>query len=78
MSNEHPTNWTPAHVAKALRDYNAWRRGSDVIEQPRPADIGLVIDAAIAMLDGIDAAAIIAGKEAEIVRLNDLVGEQKG
>jgi hypothetical protein len=32
---------------KTLSDFNAWRRGDEVIEQPDPADIGHAIDIAI-------------------------------
>ena len=41
----------PAQIAKRLRDYNAWRRGNESIEQPRPASIGEAIDAAIAIIE---------------------------
>ena len=42
---------TPKQVAKFLRRYNAWRRGSETIEHPNPTEIGEVIDAAIAIIE---------------------------
>ena len=51
---------TPAIVVSILRDFNDWRRGAE-IEQPAPAEIGRAIDAAIEIIEGIDAER---GKEA--------------
>jgi hypothetical protein len=42
---------TPAEVAKALRDYNAWRRGDEDMDMPDPTAIGEVIDEAVGMLE---------------------------
>jgi hypothetical protein len=42
---------TPAEVAKALRDYNAWRRADEDRDMPDPAELGKVIDEAVRMLE---------------------------
>ena len=68
MSEEQPTGLTPERVAGFLRDYNAWRRGSEQFAQPDPMVIGEAIDVAISMLEGIDAER---GKEAVAWRLLD-------
>ena len=41
---------TPTEVTTALRQFNDWRRGADVL-QPKPREIGLAIDAAVEMLE---------------------------
>ena len=41
---------TPTEVTTALRQFNDWRRGADVL-QPKPREIGLAIDAAIEMIE---------------------------
>ena len=38
------------NTIKFLRNYNEWRRGSD-IDQPHPEDIGKYIDLAIELLE---------------------------
>lgn len=46
---------TPAETTTILRQFNEWRRGADV-PQPKPREIGEAIDAAIAMIDRLEAA----------------------
>ena len=38
-------------VVAFLRRFNAWRRGSESIEQPHPTEIGDAIDAACTTID---------------------------
>ena len=48
---------TPTETAATLRQFNEWRRGDDeTIEQPDPREIGEAIDAAIEMIDRLEAA----------------------
>ena len=42
---------SPHLCAAALRNYNAWRRGSETIEQPDPVEIGVAIDAAVMLIE---------------------------
>ena len=47
---------TPAEVAAKLRAFNEWRRGDEDIPQPDPRVIGEAIDAAVEMIDRLEAA----------------------
>ena len=47
---------TPAEATNILRQFNEWRRGDEDIPQPDPREIGEAIDAAIAMIDRLEAA----------------------
>ena len=47
---------TPAEVAAKLRAFNEWRRGDEDIPQPDPREIGKAIDAAVEMIDRLEAA----------------------
>ena len=48
---------TPTEVAAFLRNYNVWRRGNlDGQPMPDPRQIGEAIDAAVAMIDRLEAA----------------------
>ena len=44
---------TPTEVTTALRQFNDWRRGADVL-QPNPREIGEAIDAAIEMIESAE------------------------
>ena len=50
---------TPTETATILRQFNEWRRGDYALEdqpaQPDPVEIGEAIDAAIAMIDRLEA-----------------------
>jgi len=46
---------TPTEVAAKLRAFNEWRRGGD-IEYPGPLAVGEAIDAAVEMVDRLEAA----------------------
>ena len=48
---------TPTETATILRQFNEWRRSEDeTVEQPDPREIGEAIDAAIAMIERLEAA----------------------
>ena len=48
---------TPAEVAATLRQFNGWRRDfEDKVEQPDPREIGEAIDAAVEMIERLEAA----------------------
>ena len=47
---------TPAETTAILRQFNAWRLGDDDIEQPAPREISEAIDAAIEMIERLEAA----------------------
>ena len=47
---------TPTEVTTSLRRFNAWRRGDEDIPQPDPREIGEVIDAAVEMIERLEAA----------------------
>ena len=47
---------TPAETAAFLRQFNEWRRGDEDIPQPDPRVIGEAIDAAVDMIDRLEAA----------------------
>ena len=66
---------TPTETAAKLRQFNEWRRGDDeAIEQPDPREIGEAIDAAIAMIDRLEAAESDALEQA---RLNGMGSERE-
>ena len=46
---------TPTEVTTALRQFNDWRRGADVL-QPKPREIGMAIDAAVEMIERLELA----------------------
>ena len=47
---------TPTETANFLRQFNEWRRGDEDIPQPDPRVIGEAIDAAVEMIDRLEAA----------------------
>ena len=48
---------TPTETATILRNYNLWRRGNlEGMPQPDPREIGEAIDAAVEMIDRLEAA----------------------
>ena len=47
---------TPAETAAILRQFNDWRRGDEDIPQPDPRVIGEAIDAAVEMIERLEAA----------------------
>ena len=47
---------TPTEAAAILRQFNEWRRGAETIEQPDPREIGEAIDAAVEMIERLEAA----------------------
>jgi hypothetical protein len=42
---------TPQELADFLKNYNSWRRGSYLHEQPAPEELGQVLDQVIAILE---------------------------
>jgi hypothetical protein len=44
-------NKTPQELADYLKNYNHWRRGSYLHEQPVPEELGQAIDQVIAILE---------------------------
>ena len=46
---------TPAETADILRQFNEWRRGDEDIPQFDPREIGEAIDAAVGMIEMVDA-----------------------
>ena len=58
---------TPTETAALLRQFNAWRRDfDDKIRQPDPREIGEAIDAAIEMIDRLEAAEADALEQARL------------
>jgi hypothetical protein len=49
-----PTMTPTNNLCSQLREYNAWRRGSETLDQPNPADIGVMIDAAADRLEELE------------------------
>ena len=48
---------TPTEVTTILRQFNEWRRGDDyILPQPDPRKVGEAIDAAVEMIDRLEAA----------------------
>ena len=47
---------TPTETATILRQFNKWRRVDEDTAQPDPREIGEAIDAAIAMIERLEAA----------------------
>ena len=47
---------TPTEVAAILRQFNEWRRGDEDIPQFDPREIGEAIDAAVEMIERLEAA----------------------
>ena len=47
---------TPIEVAAKLRAFSEWRRGDEDIPKPDPREIGEAIDAAVEMIDRLEAA----------------------
>ena len=47
---------TPTETTTILRQFNEWRRGDEDIPQPDPLQIGKAIDAAIEMIERLEAA----------------------
>ena len=44
---------TPQELADYLKNYNCWRRGSYLHEQPVPTELGKVLDQVIAILEDL-------------------------
>lgn len=65
---------TPTEVATTLRQFNEWRRGDEDIPQFDPREIGEAIDAAIEMIDRLEAAESDALEQA---RLNGMGSERE-
>jgi hypothetical protein len=42
------------NLCSQLREYNAWRRGDETLEQPHPKDIGKMLDAAADRLEELE------------------------
>jgi hypothetical protein len=47
---------TPTETAAILRQFNEWLRGDEDIPQPDPREIGEAIDAAVEMIERLEAA----------------------
>ena len=47
---------TPAEVAAILRQFNEWRRGDETTAQPDSREISEAIDAAVEMIERLEAA----------------------
>jgi hypothetical protein len=60
---------TPTETATVLRQFNEWRRGDEDIPQFDPREIGEAIDAAVEMIDRLEAAESDALEQA---RLNSM------
>ncbi|HML83331.1 MAG TPA: hypothetical protein PKE37_16375 [Thiomonas arsenitoxydans] len=65
---------TPAEVAAKLRAFNEWRRSDEDIPQPDPREIGEAIDAAVDMIERLEAAESEAIEQA---RLNGMGSERE-
>lgn len=66
---------TTTEAATILRHYNLWRRGNlEGMPQPDPREIGEAIDAAIEMIDRLEAAE---SDGLEQARLNGMGGERE-
>ena len=66
---------SPAEAAAFLRRYNEWRRGElDDLSMPDPREIGEAIDAAVEMIDRLEAAEADALEQA---RLNGMGSERE-
>ena len=72
------TTMTTTEIAAKLRQFNEWRRGdyepSEQPEPPNPYEVGLVIDAAVEMIDRLEAAESEAIEQA---RLNGMGAERE-
>ena len=65
---------TPTETANFLRQFNEWRRGEgEDLQMPNPREIGKAIDAAVEMIDRLEAAE----KERDALRtaLSDLLND---
>jgi len=49
-----PTMTPTNNLCSQLREFNRWRRGDETLEQPNPADIGAMIDAAADRLEQLE------------------------
>jgi len=69
---------TPTEVTTALRQFNDWRRGADVL-QPNPRELGMEIDAAVEMIESAEEDRALCDKLAGILTrtANVLKGEPK-
>ena len=69
---------TPTEVTTALRQFNDWRRGADIL-QPNPRELGMAIDAAIEMIESAEEERALCDKLAGILTrtANVLKGEPK-
>jgi len=41
-------------LSAQIRQFNRWRRGDETLEQPQPAEIGLMLDAAADRLEELE------------------------
>lgn len=57
-SDAHLLPCSPARCAALLKHHNTWRRGDESLEMLPPAEIGIVIDVAIAALTRGEAVAV--------------------
>ena len=65
---------TPTETATILRQFNEWRRGDETVEQPDPREISEAIDAAVEMIERLEAAESDALEQA---RLNGMGSERE-
>ena len=63
-----PTMTPTSDLPVQLRELNRWRRGDETFEQPNPADIGAVIDAAADRLEELERELAVWKHEAETLR----------
>jgi hypothetical protein len=47
---------TPTEVTTILRQFNEWQRGCNAVLRPNSSDIGKAIDAAVEMIEQLEAA----------------------
>ena len=66
-----PTN----NLCSQLREYNAWRRGDETLEQPHPKDIGKMLDAAADRLEELERE--LAAERAVVVNLSALAASKE-
>ena len=50
-SNAHLLPCSPARTVELLKHHNAWRRGDESLEMLHPAEIGIVIDVAVELIE---------------------------
>lgn len=50
-----------------IRQFNSWRRGNETLEQPQPAEIGLMLDAAADRLEELELELAVWKHEAKLL-----------